>query len=309
MSSAITARTGRLREPGSDVVVGVDPRRPSVPALFWAADEAARRGVRIRLVAAVQGGPHLMGDDLPGHSARRARAASALANAEDFVRELHPDLSPATELIDGPPVTVLRERAADAALLVLGARRAHRPAEALTEGLVVPSLAGRADCPVVVVRAPEHTQVHPRTVAVAADDTPEGRAAVAFGVREAQMRRARLRAVRVLPPSASACGDEDAARRRLSEFERTWTERHSGLDIVAEVLNGRPVEQLVLVSQSALALVVGRPLGGPGTADRLGPVIQGLLRHAECPVITVPTPPLRADRPPTESAPGLLSPS
>ncbi|MEU9536943.1 universal stress protein [Streptomyces sp. NPDC048213] len=308
MSSAISARTGRLREPASDVVVGVDPRRPSVPALFWAADEAARRGVRIRLVAVVQGGPHLIGDDLPGHSARRARAASALANAEDFVRELHPDLSPATELIDGPPVTVLRERAADAALLVLGARRPHRPADALAEGSVVPSLAAHADCPAVVVLTPEHTQIHPRTVAVVADDTPEGRAAVAFGVREAQLRRARLRAVRVLPPSASARGDDDAARRLLRECEQTWTQRHLGLDIVAEVLNGRPVEQLVLVSQSALALVVGRPPDVLGTADWLDPLIHGLLRHAECPVITVPTP-LRADRPPAEPARGLLSPS
>lgn len=31
------------------VVVGIDPHRPSVPALLWAADEAARRGLGLRL--------------------------------------------------------------------------------------------------------------------------------------------------------------------------------------------------------------------------------------------------------------------
>ncbi|MFF5338463.1 universal stress protein [Streptomyces sp. NPDC013181] len=275
------------------VVVGVEPRRPSVQALFWAADEASRRGVTIRLVAAVHGDRHLVSGDFTGHSALRVRAASALANAEDVVRELHPDLSPVIELIDGPPVAVLRERAADAALLVLGTRRPHvSGGEASGGGSVAPSLAARAECPVVLVRAPEHMQIHPRTLAVAVDDTPAGRAAVAFGVREALLRRARLRVVRVVRASASARRDDglDAARRALAETARTWAWSHPDLDIVADVLNGRPVEQLLLVSQSALTLVVGQALGAPSAAAPLDPVVHGLLRHAECPVVTVPPP-------------------
>ncbi|MGQ4486057.1 universal stress protein [Streptomyces sp. SAS_281] len=273
------------------VVVGVDPLRPSVPALFWAADEASRRGVRIRLVAAVQGGRHLARGDFSRHSALRARAASALANAENVVRELHPDLSPATELIDGPPVPVLCERSEHAALVVVGAHRPpHGPTEVLGESSVAPLLAALADCPVVVVRALEHMQVHPRTLAVAVDDTPASRAAMAFGTREAVLRRARLRAVRVLPPSASPRGDDgpDTGWRMLAEYVRTWTGRHPELDVVMEVLHGPPVEQLVLVSHSALALVVGRAPGDRPVAAPLDPVVHGLLRHAECPVVTVP---------------------
>lgn len=37
----------------NDVLAGVDPRDLSIPALIWAADETARRGLRLRLVAAV----------------------------------------------------------------------------------------------------------------------------------------------------------------------------------------------------------------------------------------------------------------
>ncbi|NED14786.1 universal stress protein, partial [Streptomyces sp. SID9124] len=166
------------------VVVGIDPHRPSVPALLWAADEAARRGLGLRLVAAVPplGGPHHAADAFSRHRTLRERAESALASTEDFVRELHHDLSPATELVDGPAVAVLRERAAHAALLVVGSRHPSRAAAVLGEGSVALPLAARAGCPVVVVREPEHTQVHPRTLVVGVAGSRADEAAVAFAV-------------------------------------------------------------------------------------------------------------------------------
>ncbi|WP_405762978.1 universal stress protein [Streptomyces sp. NBC_01420] len=262
------------------VVVGIDPHRPSVPALLWAADEAARRGLGLRLVAAVPplGGPHHAGDAFSRHRTLRERAESALASTEDFVRELHEDLSPATELVDGPPVAVLRERAAHAALLVVGSRRLSRPAEVLSGGSVALALTAHAGCPVVVVREPEHTQAHPRTLVVGVGGSHADEAAVAFAVREAMIRRARLRAVRVRPAPAT---DEDLAecRRRLAAYTADRAGRHAGPDIVAEVVRGHPVQQLALVSRSALALIVGR--GG-------GSTVRGLLHGAGCPVITVP---------------------
>ncbi|MFJ5830632.1 hypothetical protein [Streptomyces sp. NPDC093089] len=37
----------------NEIVHGVDRRDPSVPALVWAADEAVRRGLPLRLAVAV----------------------------------------------------------------------------------------------------------------------------------------------------------------------------------------------------------------------------------------------------------------
>ncbi|NED12854.1 universal stress protein, partial [Streptomyces sp. SID9124] len=103
---------------------------------------------------------------------------------------------------------------------------------------------------------------------------------VAFAVREAVLRPARLRAVRVRPAAAT---EEELAecRRLLAEYTADRAARHPGLDVVAEVVSGHPVRQLALVSQSALALIVGRGGGSMSTT-------RGLLDGAGCPVITVP---------------------
>ncbi|MFF7443007.1 universal stress protein, partial [Streptomyces sp. NPDC008122] len=139
----------------SDVLIGIDPRDLSVPALVWAADEAVRRGARLHLIAAMPPvHDRLRFDALAHQSSLRVRAESALANSQDLVRELHGGLWTMTELVDGAPATVLRDRTRGAALAVVGSRRLGRAAEVLSEGSVVVPLTARADCPVVVIREP-----------------------------------------------------------------------------------------------------------------------------------------------------------
>ncbi|MFF8378440.1 universal stress protein [Streptomyces sp. NPDC015661] len=146
----------------SDVLLGVDPHELSIPALIWAADAAARRGLPLRLVAAVPTGHDRIGyDPLARQGSVRIRAESALANLEDLVRELHGGLRTATELVIGPPATVLLARTARAAIAVVGSRHLGRAAGTPGRGSVVVPLAAHADCPVVVVRAPEHTALRP----------------------------------------------------------------------------------------------------------------------------------------------------
>ncbi|MFC5076080.1 hypothetical protein ACFPN0_31815 [Kitasatospora cinereorecta] len=41
-------------DPDQEIVVGIDPRDPAVPALAWAADEAERRALPLRLVLALR---------------------------------------------------------------------------------------------------------------------------------------------------------------------------------------------------------------------------------------------------------------
>ncbi|MFF0473981.1 universal stress protein [Streptomyces sp. NPDC004284] len=279
----------------NDVLMGVDPRELSVHALIWAADEAARRGLPLRMVAAVPPVHDRIRYDTPARrNDVRIRAESALANAEDLVRELHAGLRTATELVIGTPAAVLRARTARAALAVVGSRRLGPVAEVLSEGSVTVPLTAHADCPVVVCRAPEHTAVHPSTLVVGVDGSEASREAVAFAVEEASLREARLRAVWVRPRSLRSHGDaeEELAERRrlLSESVAAWAERHPDVRVTAEVLHGHPVEKLTLTSRESLALVVGRQGRGGHTGTRLGSTVRGLLHHAECPVITVPLP-------------------
>ncbi|MFI9004261.1 universal stress protein [Streptomyces sp. NPDC053541] len=279
----------------SDVLVGLDPRDLSIPALVWAADEAVRRGARLRLLVAVPP----VHDRLPyaavaHQSALRIRAESTLVNAEDLVRELHDELWTATELVHGAPATVLRDRTPGAALAVVGSRRLSSAAEVFSEGSVVVPLAARADCPVVVVREPEHTAVHPPLIVVGVDGSRDCRAAVAFAVAEASLRGARLKAVWVWPRPLLSHGDENeglAERRRLlAEAVAGCGERCPDVDVEQVVVRGHPVEELTGASLEALALVVGRRGRGGYTGMRLGSTVHGLLHHAECPVITVPLP-------------------
>lgn len=279
----------------NEILLGVDPREQSIPALVWAADEAVRRGLALRLVVAVPPAHDgLRYDALAHQSALRLRAESAIANAQDLVRELHGGLRTATERVNGLPATVLRDMAAHAALVVVGSRRLGRAAEMFSESSVVVPLTARADCPVVVVRAPEHTAVHPPTLVVGVDGSDSARAAVAFAVEEASLREARLRAVWAWPPSVLARDDLDeglAERRRLlAESVAGWAERYPDVAISQEVLRGHPVEQLALASQESLALIVGRRGRGGYSGMRLGSTVHGLLHRAMCPVITVPLP-------------------
>ncbi|XUM03040.1 universal stress protein [Streptomyces venezuelae ATCC 10712] len=282
------------------VLVGVDPQKLSVPALLWATDEAARRGLRLHMVTAVPPVQERLAYDAFHHrGALRARAESALANAEDLVRELHPGLPSATELVDGPPATVLRERAARAAFAVVGSRHLGRAAEIFSEGSVVLPLAACADCPVVVVRVPEHSLVHPPTLVVGVDGSASSRAAVAFAAEEADLRGARLRTIWVRPHPAptheTEARDLAACRRQLAGSVAGPRERHPGVEVTEEVMSGHPVERLALAARSGLALVVGRRGSGGYTGMRIGSTVHGLLHHAECPVITVP-PAGRGDR-------------
>ncbi|MER6099073.1 universal stress protein [Streptomyces sp. NPDC001728] len=279
----------------NEIVHGVDPRDPSIPALVWAADEAVRRGLRLRLVVAVPPVHDWLGYDVGGRlSALRLRAESALANAEDLVRELRPGLPTQAELVDGTPAEVLVARTPHADLAVVGSRHLGRVAELLSEGSVVVPLTLRAECPVVVISEPERAAVHPPFIVVGVDGSSNCRAAVGLAVSEASLREARLRALWVW--SRPLLSHDDVAQglyersRLLAESVAGWAERYPDVDIEQEIVRGHPVEELTRVSREALALVVGRRGHGDDSAVRLGSTVHGLLHGAACPVVTVPPP-------------------
>ncbi|WP_327377729.1 universal stress protein [Streptomyces sp. NBC_01216] len=295
-----------MNDGSGEVVLGVDPRAQSVPALLWAADEALRRGRRLRLVVAVPAAHDPLGYPEAAHrNALRTRAEMALANAEDVVHALHraprhtPHRTPdhggpptTTELAEGTPAAVLLSRAARTDLLVVGSRAFGRPAEMFGESSVAVPAGARADCPVVVVRAPERTTGPPPCVVVGVDGSEAGRAAVGFAFAQAALRGARLRALWVWPRSGLVhenVAHALAAREDLlADSVAEWAGFHPDVDVVEEVARGHPVEELTLASRDALAVVVGRRGRGGYDGMRLGSTAHGLLRRADSPVIVVP---------------------
>lgn len=300
--------TGR----GRTVVVGVEATESGRLAVDWAADQAARRRVPLRLVRALEWPPgaprpqHVHGDHSapetdesssppPAHSwGDRFRKASVtmLDEASASVRRRHPGLELEAALIGGTPVDVLRAESENAAVIVLGSRHLSSAAELLTTGSVAVPVAAHARCPVAVVRDGEPVGGGTPALVVGVDGSERSEPALAYAFEEAARRGAILQAVIVTRPvgfATAAEADQDA-RRLLAEALAGWRDKHPDVVVRPQVAHGHAVRELVEASRHSLGLVVGtRGLGG-FAGMVLGSVSHGVLHHAACPVIVVPAP-------------------
>ncbi|GAA4990136.1 universal stress protein [Kitasatospora paranensis] len=277
------------------VILGVDGREPGLLATVWAADEAARRGLPLGLIHAVTVALHDL-DGLEGrlHQRLRRNGREVLDQAAVLVGERHPGLEVAGTLVEGSPAKVLCRASAEASFVVLGSRGLSRTEEYLSAYSVTVPVAAQAACPVVVVRAPEHTTQDQPYLVVGVDGSPSSAAAVDCAFDLAARRGAALRAVWVWPSQLIAHVDEATAlqtlRRLLAETTAGHGAAYPDVEVTHEVVRGHPVEELAEASRHALAVVVGRRGRGGFTGMRLGSVPHGLLHRARCPVITVPRP-------------------
>ncbi|MFI0504482.1 universal stress protein [Streptomyces albogriseolus] len=279
------------------IVVGVDPDPLKRLALAWAADEADRRHLPLRLVHAqgVPTGGYRSGEVRPSweewNQALHELGDQVLEEAVAFVRSRHPGVEVSTLLAEGEPAWVLRQEARGAALVVVGSWHLSRRREMSSSSVVLP-LTAHAPCPVAVVPEPEHVTQQPAYFVVGVDGSPHAAAAVDMAFEEAALRGARLRALYVWHPPLLGVLDEDAAvrecRRVLSETVAGRTARYPDVEVHHEVVRGHPVQVLAEASEHALGLVVGTRGRGGFTGMLLGSVSQGVLHHAGCPVITVP---------------------
>ncbi|MGX1158864.1 universal stress protein [Streptomyces albogriseolus] len=279
------------------IVVGVDPDPSKRLALAWAADEADRRRLPLRLVHAqgVPTGGYRSGETRPSweewNQALHELGDQVLKEAVAFVRSRHPEVEVSTLLAEGEPAWVLRQEARGAALVVVGSWHLSRRREMSSSSVILP-LTAHAPCPVAVVPEPEHVTQQPAYFVVGIDGSPHAAAAVDVAFEEAALRGAHLRALYVWHPPLLGVLDEDAAvrecRRVLSETVAGRTATYPDVELHHEVVRGHPVQVLAEASEHALGLVVGTRGRGGFTGMLLGSVSQGVLHHAGCPVITVP---------------------
>ncbi|MER5642307.1 universal stress protein [Kitasatospora sp. NPDC002227] len=275
------------------VVVGVGRLTAGRPALAWAAEEAARTGRALRLVHALE---HPQDDgEAPGLLAEHLRAGGdvVLAQARKLVEEWQPEVVVEPRAVAGRRAPVLLAEAADAALLVVGAK--HRPV--VEQVLALPPLAvplsSHARCPVAVVHEDAAVAVGRPAVVVGVDGSPSSLAALAHAFARAERDQVPLRVVRVVRARTEpdSGGREEAVDRAEAELLRSAAElcaRHPRVEAEFTTTLGRPLGTLLREAAGARCLVVGARGRGGFRGLLLGSVSHALVEHTGCPLIVVP---------------------
>jgi nucleotide-binding universal stress UspA family protein len=281
------------------IVVGVDTRGRSTSAVVWAAEEADRTGIPLRLVSVHEG-------DSDREDPQSTHGLAVLA------RRLA--LSDVSYLaVSGNPTDVLLAEAGRASLLVVG-RRGRSGAQRLMLGSTSLAVSGRSPVPVVVVPEPwiqPSLSSAPVVVGVTAPDLTNARltkpleqqgagreaAVLAYAFERASRLRVPLLVVSAweVPPLQSwSPADVAAWRERYAEalegLVAAWRERYSDVEVVARVVAEAPGQAVVDASVVCQLIVVGRQLRRQLGRLTFGSTTGSVLDRANRPVAVVPVP-------------------
>ncbi|WP_405996600.1 universal stress protein [Streptomyces sp. NBC_00986] len=283
------------------MVVGVDGSEPSLRAVDWAADEAASRGVPLRVVYAslwerYEGTSIAEGLAKPDE---QVRAEDIVDTAARRARRRRPELDVRVEVLAEEPEYALVRESRSASLLVTGTRGRSGIAEALL-GSVSLIVAGHAQCPMVVVRGTHDNQARTGThgrIVVGVGEKPAGSAAVRFAFEEARRRGVQVEAVRAWRWPAHESTDlplmagEPARlheRRAVEALDAALQDAPTDVASRRRTVEGHTRPVLVDASRDADLLVVGAKRRSGHYGLQLGRVAHGVLHHSACPVAIVP---------------------
>lgn len=283
------------------IVVGVDGSEPSLRAGDWASDEAALRGVPLRVVYASLW-EHYEGTSIAEDLAKpddQVMAEDVVDNAARRARRRHPDLEVSVEVLAEEPEYALVRESRSASLLVTGTRGRSGLAEALL-GSVSLIVAGHAQCPMVVVRGNHDNQARAGThgrIVVGVGEKPAGSAAVRFAFEEARRRGVRVEAVRAWRWPAHESTDHplmagEPARlheqQAVEALDAALRDAPTDVEARRRTVEGHTRPVLVDASRDADLLVVGAKRRSGHYGLQLGRVAHGVLHHSACPVVIVP---------------------
>ncbi|HZE29866.1 MAG TPA: universal stress protein [Actinoallomurus sp.] len=288
---------------GTPVLAGVDGSVPALHAARWAADEAARRRVPLRLVQVVDVAAVTAEFPLPGDFFKtlESEGRRQLAETETVIRQAHPELDIETSLRIDNLVRTLIDMSHDSGLVVLGARGSGGFGGLLTGSTAI-ALVTHGHCPVAVIRetSVEEPPLFRGPVVVGVDGSPTSEAALALAFEEAAMRGAELVALHTWIEFASDFAyvsarpffvDWDAVetkeREMLAERLAGWQEKYPEVTVRRVVAGGRPAKRLLEQAADAQLLVVGSRGHGGFTGMLLGSTSQALIHHAPCPLLVV----------------------
>lgn len=277
-----------------EIVVGTDGSAYATAAIRWAAVEAALRGAPLRVLLAhdTEWPGRRFGDEpgLRGLDAGQADAildgGLAVARLMDRALEVRP------QRVVGRAAPALLSASDGAGMLVVGSR-GHGGFTGLLLGSVSQEVAGRAACPVAVIRGSGHAG----PVVVGTDGADQAQDGVELGFRLAAERHTSLLAVRAYyPPSpplgygyealvAAVDALDGTTADELTRDVEPWRGKFPSVEVHTLVAHGSAAGALVERSRHARAVVIGGRGRGPVTGTLLGSVGTQLLHHAYCPVV------------------------
>ncbi|KUL23500.1 universal stress protein [Actinoplanes awajinensis] len=280
------------------IIVGADGTASGTAAVTWAAREAARRHLPLRIVHALEWDWAVARYDFGGEyfeSARRG-ARSLIGEANRTAAEAAPGVTIDAQIPIGHPVAKLLNSSVGAAALVVG-DRGHGGFAGLLLGSVSLRVAAHAHCPVVVVRG--RTDAGQGPVAVGVDDSVTADAVLDAAFSAAAARDTSLVAVRSylpslpahfgnLPVSGIETPDQDTAERdRLTQQLTPWQAKYPQVTVETLLSHESPAAVLTEVSHGTQLIVVGSHGHGLLSRTLLGTTGTQLLHHADCPVLVV----------------------
>lgn len=272
------------------ILVGYDGSSDSDVALEWAVHTAEHTHEPVRVVVVddptlATEGSGVWSEEYWDDVAGQARATLVAEGVAD----------PDVRRIEGRPVPILIEQAAEASVLVLGSRGHGRVGQVLM-GSVSQHLAGHAPCPVVVARVAERRDAG--RIVVGVDGSGSAARALDFACHRAEATGEKVVAVRGwrisnvpvdqrgnIPVSMSSHLRE--REQELSAWTSLARTAHPTVALHEEVITVHPRQALVDSSSDASLVVVGSRGRNAFTGMLLGSTSHEVLHRAHCSVAVV----------------------
>jgi len=265
------------------VVVGVDGSETALCAVSWAAHEARRRGVGLRIVHAA---PYA-----DGSSSGERHARAILTRAHTVATHSRPDLPVVTERLLGSMPQALVDAAAGAQLLVVGMSGGVRFEDVLPPSAAL-EVCTTATRPVAVVHGRDHVPADGPVVLGVEDVTADGQAVtVAFADAERHASRLTVvHAVHARDSSKSVDGahqPDGALANDVLDQLGPWRARHPEIPVDVKVVSGPAAGHLLEASVKARLLVLGTRARAAAARVVLGSTSRTVVRLSSCAVVVV----------------------
>ncbi|MFE5298172.1 universal stress protein [Streptomyces sp. NPDC056632] len=284
------------------LVVGADGSGPSLTAVDWAADEAARHGLPLRIVHASLWERYegVVPSPTANRPSGQVLAENIVASATERARLRAPGVEITADVLAEDAAGALLRAGWEAAVLVVGSR-GRGDFRDLLLGSVALVVAARAQCPVVVVRGDRQgLEARHGRVLLGVGEHDVDSAAVRFAFHEAAVRGAELDVVQAwrrpaLEPVAHPLlsGEprvhaEQRASELLDKALAPVVDEYPGVRLLRSTVEGSAHQVLSERSAAADLLVVGARRRDAVVGLELGRVAHRALHHASCPVAVIP---------------------
>ncbi|WP_063053775.1 universal stress protein [Nocardia arthritidis] len=278
------------------VLVGSDGSPTALAAVRWAAVDAVQRRAPLHIVYAIAApidfGPGIGVAQIDYDSYRQEGRTALEIARKTALAEAAPlgELDIKADLVEAPPIPVLRDRSKSARLVVVGTHGLGAFSRGIL-GSVSTSLARHAACPVAVIPADSEHPDGP--VVVGVDGSSCSVRAVEIAFDEAAHRGAELVAVHTwseLFRYDSRTDMQQEAEELLSENLAGYGERYPQVPVRRIVVEDRAARRLLAEGADAQLIVVGSHGRGGFAGMTLGSVGQAVLHGAKAPVIIARTP-------------------